>query len=263
MKKNKITILLISFILALLPIISIKVDAIDLTGYSNVLLEVADAGEQFNITNWIDSEQSYVKINGTQLDQDTIGNFDYNSSTDFFMVWKIPNSAKAELTKELYYPLPDTVRFNGNSGTLKDGGNVVGTWEISDGKVLINYNDEFINNLDGNNDLVGTLHVYGALGKSEPEDNTGADITISFPGFKDFNVHVEKPNVYSDLNIYKYIENGDVANTLEDRQFVIQITSQGSAYTNVVITDTMGDALKLNGDLVLYDETNNIITDFT
>ena len=132
--------------LAISPILDVS--AIDFSGYDTIVSEVEDAGSQLNISSWVDKDSSYVKIDDVLLDEDQIPSFDYNDSVDFYLVWKIPNSSKAELTKELYYQMPDNIRFNELSGTIKDGGNVVGDWKVENNKLLINYTDEFVNSLD-------------------------------------------------------------------------------------------------------------------
>ncbi len=262
MFKRIFTIMFLILALTLLPLINCS--AVDLETYADVATTVSEYGEQFNISSWADTSLSYVKINGTELDVNNITNFAYNSSVDFYLVWEIPNGSKSELNKILYYPLPEEVRFDNATGTLKDGTTVVGTWEIKDGNLYINYYEDFINNVENNNDLVGTLHIYGKLGLDEPGDSSGEDVKLEFPGIAEYTVHIDKPNVYSDLNIYKSITNSsDLANTLEDREFVLEINSQGTEFNNIVITDTMGSALKLNGDIKLYDADNNEITDFT
>lgn len=255
MKRNKLVFWLIIFMLALSPIF--KVRAINLSGYDDVVSHVEEAGGQLNISNWIDKTSSYVKIDGVLLDEDQILSFDYNDSVDFYLVWKIPNSSKVELFKELIYQLPDNIRFNELSGTIKDGSNVVGNWKVENNKLLIKYTDEFVNNLDSLNDLVGTLHIYGKLGQTEVTNPDGEDVTLSFSGLKDVTVHINKTEQYIDLSISKYLSDTGPENTLDDREFTIQITSYGQDYNNVVITDKMGDALKLKGNVTAYDKDNN------
>ena len=258
MKRNKLVFWLIIFMLAISPILDVS--AIDFSGYDTIVSEVEDAGSQLNISSWVDKDSSYVKIDDVLLDEDQIPSFDYNDSVDFYLVWKIPNSSKAELTKELYYQMPDNIRFNELSGTIKDGGNVVGDWKVENNKLLINYTDEFVNSLDSVNDLVGTLHIYGKLGKTEVTNPDGEDVVLDFPGLKDWTIHIDKTEQYIDLSISKYLSDTSTENTLNDREFIIQITSYGQDYNNVVVTDKMGNALKLNGDITAYDSNNNPIS---
>ncbi len=258
MGKKRLVIWLIMVMLAISPVFG--ANAIDLSEYDTIVSRVEDVGSQLNISSWVDSAASYVKVDGVLLDEDHVLSFDYNDSVDFYLVWKIPNSAKAELIKELSYQLPDNIRFNQLSGTIKDGTNVVGNWRVENSQLLINYNDEFVNGLDSLNDLVGTLHIYGKLGKTEITNPDGEDVILSFPGLKDVTVHINKTEQYLDLSISKYLSDTSTENTLNDREFVIQVTSYGQDYNNVVITDKMGNALKLNGNVTAYDSDNNPVT---
>lgn len=156
--------------------------------------------------------------------------------------------------------MPDNIRFNELSGTIKDGGNVVGDWKVENNKLLINYTDDFVNSLDSVNDLVGTLHIYGKLGKTEVTNPDGEDVVLDFPGLKDWTIHIDKTEQYIDLSISKYLSDTSTENTLDDREFIIQITSYGQDYNNVVVTDKMGNALKLNGDITAYDSNNNPVS---
>ena len=258
MKRNKLVFWLIIFMLAISPIFD--VGAIDFSGYDTIVSEVENVGSQLNISNWVDKDSSYVKIDDVLLDEDQIPSFDYNDSVDFYLVWKIPNSSKAELTKELYYQMPDNIRFNELSGTIKDGGTAVGNWKVENNTLVIKYTDEFVNSLESVNDLVGTLHIYGKLGKTEITNPDGEDVVLDFPGLKDWTVHIDKTEQYIDLSISKYLSDTSTENTLDDREFIIQITSYGQDYNNVVVTDKMGNALKLNGDITAYDSDNNPVS---
>ena len=256
MKKNKIMLIIFTVIALLLQVT--YVSAIDLSGYDSVLRNVARTGSEYGMSGWIDSDNTVLKIKGEEIDPNDTGSYDYNEDVEYFMVWKVPNSEKNMLGSNLVYELPETVRFKNDSGSLKNGSTIVGTWTIQDNKLTIIYNDEFLSNLPNN--IVGTLHLYGNLGKDEPESSAGENITISFPGDKDYDVHVNKKITAPDLNIEKFESNHDQDNTINDREFKIKISAVGKDFNNVVITDTMGDALSLNGDIKLYDSNDNEIT---
>ncbi len=203
--------------------------------------------QERNLADFILEDKSYVKAEGVTLVEDkvnaTVSNHDGLLSVH--MEWEIGN---LELVSgdSFSYDFPEGLDFDIDgedaSGDIKDGDDVVGSFEITKvnghDRVTFTYTDkEFIKK----SKITGAFTHSAQVHATQEEENKGEKF-FTFPGIGTVLVGIQHDG---GVNVRKYYKS-------ETDTFTVLVTGVKGTSHGVTVTDTMGENIFISGDIKVY-----------
>ena len=209
-------------------------------------------GTEYDLSNYIDDEESYVMINDEKVDGTTVPSVNYGDSVDIHIAWSLPNSGLVYTTNDTFvYQFPSNLTFaNIELGPIRNGSDIVGYYSIVDNKVTIRYTDENFLNLSN---IVGTLNATGTVTNDTTGGTEGGRVDLNIPGVGTFPIYVEPEG---SLGLNKTINRKIDTDTYE---YKLEVTSQ-QTNTNVIVGDNLGEYLTLNKNSIKIEHNGRDIT---
>ena len=209
-------------------------------------------GTEYDLSNYIDDEESYVMINDEKVDGTTVPSVNYRDSVDIHIAWSLPNSGLVYTTNDTFvYQFPSNLTFaNIELGPIRNGSDIVGYYSIVDNKVTIRYTDENFLNLSN---IVGTLNATGTVTNATTGGTEGGRVDLNIPGVGTFPIYVEPEG---SLGLNKTINRKIDTDTYE---YKLEVTSQ-QTNTNVIVGDNLGEYLTLNKNSIKIEHNGRDIT---
>jgi hypothetical protein len=166
-------------------------------------------------------------------------------SVELTLSWNLPNSIQVTSGTTFTYKLPENINLNGKTGTLVNGSNTQGTFEIADGLVTITYTENM------GSDVTGGLYLTGTLLNAQE----GVKNTIKLNGLDEASFTLLEDTSTKGLKVSKECRTWVVGNTYL-QQWVVAVTAKGEN-ENVKVADSMGANLSYeNESLKVYTDWN-------
>lgn len=179
-----------------------------------------------------------------------------NSDVKFIIHYAIPAGALTQEKNTAVYTLPDAISGFSDTGTIKDGDQVVGTFEVKDGVAKLIFKKDFIKEHSAD----GIMGLFQASGKASDikTDKSGAK-EADVPFNAGSTVHIKFSNDKPDVSVSKVGEPG------KDGTFTYQITVTSDNGTNdpVVVSDAMDGLSLVPGSVSVTDASGNKVTGFS
>ena len=222
----------------------------------------AFAQNEQNLADYVDrnlpsdvTDRSQIKIGDTILKPGD-NKIPYGSNIDIKLVWGFIDSEFP--TKDNYtmvYTLPEGISIEDCYGKeLKDGTETVGYFDVSGRTITIRYNagelsEQFFNKSNRH----GSLILSGTLNGSFTNDHEGGDSTIDLPGVGSFIIHMDRDTSNDKVEVEKI--GGKVTGNTNDlsAEFKLKVSATGPQ-TNIIVTDTMDENMKLDGNVEFYTD---------
>ena len=222
----------------------------------------AFAQNEQNLADYVDrnlpsdvTDRSQIKIGDTILKPGD-NKIPYGSNIDIKLVWGFIDSEFP--TKDNYtmvYTLPEGISIEDCYGKeLKDGTETVGHFDVSGRTITIRYDagelsEQFFNKSNRH----GSLILSGTLNGSFTNDHEGGDSTIDLPGVGSFIIHMDRDTSNDKVEVEKI--GGKVTGNTNDlsAEFKLKVSATGPQ-TNIIVTDTMDENMKLDGNVEFYTD---------
>ena len=222
----------------------------------------AFAQNEQNLADYVDrnlpsdvTDRSQIKIGDTILKPGD-NKIPYGSNIDIKLVWGFIDSEFP--TKDNYtmvYTLPEGISIEDCYGKeLKDGTETVGYFDVSGRTITIRYDagelsEQFFNKSNRH----GSLILSGTLNGSFTNDHEGGDSTIDLPGVGSFIIHMDRDTSNDKVEVEKI--GGKVTGNTNDlsAEFKLKVSATGPQ-TNIIVTDTMDENMKLDGNVEFYTD---------
>ena len=222
----------------------------------------AFAQNEQNLADYVDrnlpsdvTDRSQIKIGDTILKPGD-NKIPYGSNIDIKLVWGFIDSEFP--TKDNYtmvYTLPEGISIEDCYGKeLKDGTETVGYFDVSGRTITIRYDagelsEQFFNKSNRH----GSLILSGTLNGSFTNDHEGGDSTIDLPGVGSFIIHMDRDTSNDKVEVEKI--GGKVTGNTNDlsAEFKLKVSATGPQ-TNIIVTDTMEENMKLDGNVEFYTD---------
>ena len=222
----------------------------------------AFAQNEQNLADYVDrnlpsdvTDRSQIRIGDTILKPGD-NKIPYGSNIDIKLVWGFIDSEFP--TKDNYtmvYTLPEGISIEDCYGKeLKDGTETVGYFDVSGRTITIRYDagelsEQFFNKSNRH----GSLILSGTLNGSFTNDHEGGDSTIDLPGVGSFIIHMDRDTSNDKVEVEKI--GGKVTGNTNDlsAEFKLKVSATGPQ-TNIIVTDTMDENMKLDGNVEFYTD---------
>lgn len=223
----------------------------------------AFAQNQQNLADYVDrnlpsdvTDRSQIKIGDTILKPGDDNKIPYGSNIDIKLVWGFIDSEFP--TKDNYtmvYTLPEGISIEDCYGKeLKDGTETVGHFDVSGRTITVRYDagelsEQFFNKSNRH----GSLILSGTLNNSFTNDHEGGNSTIDLPGVGSFIIHMDRDTSNDKVEVEKI--GGEVTGNTNNlsAEFKLKVSATGPQ-TNIIVTDTMEENMKLDGNVEFYTD---------
>ncbi len=240
--------------------------------------EESGEGKEYSLTgaysSWVDYGSSYLKIedpqNGELVDFTQLETIPEYAKFEMKISFGTPGDLEITSKDKIIYELPKWMRsLNYESGKVDGGGAEAGTWEVEDGKVIIQYNEGFL--ASSNKNLSGYFTLSGEIKTVPAEEGTYEQVIIHF-GNEEKTLDIKKRTTgVANIDIKKELTqiNRRNDNDSEITSAVYTIKVKAGSYTegakkneialkDIVITDAFTTGEKTNRNNTEYTEKESL-----